>query len=393
MLTSERPVVPVKDRQLMWSAIESQLPAVQPVASPFLVSTFLRNTITPIILLLLVILGGGGTALASDAARPGDFLFPLERTIENAQLRLAFTSQARESLTRSFTEERLAELRAIIDEEITISPSNSDAVAVETIATASTTVDALEITATAFNDVTVVRMELNGQTFYFETAADTRIGTIIAIQERFPILTDVQIDAQLDFATQERESHHKDRGVVTLSSKGESRIATAVQEMLKFLDTTDLDDEHKKDLLGILSSEVEWVTEASKVKREKEGFRIGDKNSRVEIQVDDNGDSRLDVRQGGSRVRVEGKDGEVYVKTSDNDSDKDGDIVHKVNVSTSGATSTKTGYSSDDTNEHAKKKKDDIYKDTDEKSSTYKDGEEHSQSYRGEDGDEDENND
>ena len=66
------------------------------------------------IVVAIVLLGGGGAVVASDAAVPGDFLFPLDQTMED--IRLAVASDKAE-LRLKFAEERVEELEEILEEE------------------------------------------------------------------------------------------------------------------------------------------------------------------------------------------------------------------------------------------------------------------------------------
>jgi hypothetical protein len=280
----------------------------------------LRPRLLLLILILILALSGGATAFASDSSKPGDFLFPLERTIENAQLSLAFTDEEKALLTKTFTEERLNELREIIDEEISVSPSSND-INLSSTSTASSTLSDLEIEANIYTDTTVVKIELGDKKFYFETKSNDQESIITDIKTHFPMLTGSQITEALNLETEDRSSRPKDKGVVTISNNGETRINTAVEALLKFLDQTNTDEINRQDLLSLLSTEVEGVTAPAKVKREKDSVRIGNEDSRVEIRVNDDGDSRIEIRQGENRVRIEEKSGEVKVKKSDKNED------------------------------------------------------------------------
>src|SRR3990167_9258752 len=68
------------------------------------------------IIIAVVLLGGGATIVASDSASPGDFLFPVDRAVE--EIRLAMASDETE-LRLKFAEERVEDLEEIIAEEET----------------------------------------------------------------------------------------------------------------------------------------------------------------------------------------------------------------------------------------------------------------------------------
>lgn len=316
-LESNRPTLSSEESLRIWENVESKLPVLSPTMSPFSVKNIFKKTknMSPLILILILALSGGATAFASDFSKPGDFLFPLERTIENAQLSLAFTDEEKALLTKTFTEERLNELREIIDEEISVSPSSND-INLSSTSTASSTLSDLEIEANIYTDTTVIKIELGDKKFYFETKSNDQESIITDIKTHFPMLTGSQITEALNLETEDRSSRPKDKGVVTISNNGEARINTAVEALLKFLDQTNTDEINRQDLLSLLSTEVEGVTAPAKVKREKDSVRIGNEDSRVEIRVNDDGDSRIEIRQGENRVRIEEKSGEVEVKKS-----------------------------------------------------------------------------
>ena len=74
------------------------------------------KSMAPILLAVVLILGVSGTAVASESARPGDILYPIDRAVEN--IRLALSDQEDMARLRSkFADERLAELKDILDEE------------------------------------------------------------------------------------------------------------------------------------------------------------------------------------------------------------------------------------------------------------------------------------
>lgn len=101
------------EKALLLSEIEARVAV--PVASPY--SIFVRTrTMAALLVALAIVLGTSGTVLASEQAKPGDTLFPVDRATEKIRLALAST-EVRVRLQAQFNEERLAELREIIEEE------------------------------------------------------------------------------------------------------------------------------------------------------------------------------------------------------------------------------------------------------------------------------------
>ncbi len=311
-LESIKPQLSAEERLRVWNGIAQHLPTPQPILSPFSFTILIQKTMAPLIVVLMLALGGGGVALASDNAKPGDALYSLDRAMENIHLRLVTDEASRDELTQKLTSERMQELRDIIDEEITLAPSN-DAVAIDT-ASSTATSSALYIDASTYTDTTVVKMEFGGQQFYFETTATDLPGVIAAIAERFPMLTVEQISDAVSLETKDRASRPQDKGVVTLSSAGEERINGAIEALLSFLDETDRGED--KDVLKTILAEVEGITKSAEVKRVKDGVVIGDKDGRLYIRVDDDGDSHVEVRDEDKKVRIEDRDDRVEVEHS-----------------------------------------------------------------------------
>ena len=315
-IESLQPRLSPEARTSMWKNIESSLQNAAPsvVASPYTLNFFMRNRKTSLVFttVLLFAVAGGGTAFASNAAKPGDLLFPLDRTLETIQLKLAANDVAKVELTKKFTNERLQELRDIVDSEVIVSSSNLNDRLLTADAKASST-GIFEIQIHVFTDTTVVKLELNDKKFYFESTATSQDGVLADVLTRFPSLTKVQVLAQLDFNVEQRPSRPQDRGVATFSKEGEARINAAVEAILSFLDATTIEASDKQEVITTLSTEVSEVTN---VRRDHNSVKIAGDDGRVEIKMDDNGDGKLEIRNGASRIRVEKKNGEVEVTTN-----------------------------------------------------------------------------
>jgi hypothetical protein len=325
-LEKAQPRLSAEERLRLWQGIAASLPVplpAQPIISPYsqytITTLILKKTMIPLIAIFITVLSGGATVYASDTARPGDFLYPVDRAMENLKLRLASTEETRSLLAESFTEERLHELRDIIDEEVLISPTNIDPSVEVTTANASTSIRDFEIEAHVYFDTTVVKLELEGKKFYFETTATTTDGVVVAVLGRFPVLTIDQINEVLLLENEDRESRPKDRGLVTISADGEARINHAIDEFLLFLDTASLKDVDKNVVFALLSREVEGVTQPTKVSRVKDSFEIGHENEdgNLEIKIDDDGNSKIEISDGQNRIRIAQEEGEVSVVTKE----------------------------------------------------------------------------
>ncbi|MCA9361814.1 hypothetical protein KC906_00415, partial [Candidatus Kaiserbacteria bacterium] len=114
-IEKERPTLSAEEKAAVLRVIEAKVAA--PTPSPYAAFIHSRTkTMTGVLVALVVIVGTTGTVAASNDAKPGDLLFPIERAAERVQL--AFAGEARlAELPAQFSIERLAELREIISEE------------------------------------------------------------------------------------------------------------------------------------------------------------------------------------------------------------------------------------------------------------------------------------
>ncbi|HRH24634.1 MAG TPA: DUF5667 domain-containing protein, partial [Candidatus Paceibacterota bacterium] len=174
------------ERARIVAAVEAGIPAT-PMPSPYFPFAFTTPTMIPLALVLAFFFGVGGTAVASDAARPGDFLFPVDRAIEDLRLSL---SHDKEDLRIAFANERLNEFSSIVDEEF------GDHLAGATLT---------EAEADIFTNETIVKLEAVDRKAVFSTDADTREEIIAAIRTRFDF-TEADIDAVLVVETEDRAS-------------------------------------------------------------------------------------------------------------------------------------------------------------------------------------------
>ena len=238
-IESQTPKLSALEISLMWNYIESHLPQKSVlkgyIPSPFWHFEFRTHPmLAGVVLLLLVGFAGGGTAFASNAARPGDMLFTIDRALENIALHFPRSEAAQVSFKNKLSNERLQEFREILEEEL----------------------EGVKVTSTT-----------------------TR-----------------------------------------LSERGQGRVDNAVHEIIKFLDASDLDDTNRGNLITEIAQESQ---KKGRVERHDNRYRVSDEQNRIEVDVDDDGDIRFEVRRGTERIRIEKKDGEVRVRTQVSDDSDD----------------------------------------------------------------------
>lgn len=125
-LEQTRPHLTRDESVLVWEHIQESL-TPHSIRSPFSGWVFLHMKLTAALVLIALVTGGGITTAAAKDARPGDFLFPLDRGLERVTLTLTRDATAREKLTETYADERLSELRSVITEsEHNTTPSGDD---------------------------------------------------------------------------------------------------------------------------------------------------------------------------------------------------------------------------------------------------------------------------
>jgi|GEM_PF-1240105 len=246
----------------------------------------------PLILILALTLGAGGTVAASDNARPGDLLFPLDRAIEDFRLTVAGESEKQE-LRIKFADERLREF----DE---IAGTDDDGV------------DGVLESAEAdiFTDETVVKIEAGDKKVTFITDADTREEIIDVIADRYGFAK-ADIDAVLNVETEDRESTPEDRNE---EEDERERLTNALDALGDFIEDNRDAASSSPEVLAALALIESRIFDRSAFFPEEVRMKVRDDRARYEVRG-----------QNGERVRVEIKDGEVRIKTKDGDDDRDDD--------------------------------------------------------------------
>lgn len=114
IMEKARPELTAEESAALWTRIaDGTSLSAEPIPSPYWFSVLSQTPMTPFIIALMLLVGAGGTVAASEAARPGDLLFPIERATERARLAIA-SDDRKESLRATYADKRLEELRSII---------------------------------------------------------------------------------------------------------------------------------------------------------------------------------------------------------------------------------------------------------------------------------------
>jgi len=257
---------------MMWQEIAPAL-ALKAQPSPYL-KFFSRRTslqLVALICLIVVSITSAGTYVAAEQAKPGDFLFPVERAIEDLRVALASDTRA-EALRTQFAEKRLREIQALIEAElIRLHQSTSTTQIVATSSQPS------RIEGTIYADVTMVRAEVDGQVLTFLTNESSTIGIVEALGTEFGWSEDI-IRSRLDIDVVNRTSYPSERGVGTISNQTQVRIEQGIDALLVLLDGVQ-STSTRSDILVSLATNVDNL----KVKGDDDEyrFRVREDGSRV----------------------------------------------------------------------------------------------------------------
>lgn len=76
-----------------------------------------QNGIIPIALIVVgaVLVGGTATGLASNSARPGDLLYPMDQALEGVQSTLTFGDEAQAKMYAKLAQERMGEVNSLVN--------------------------------------------------------------------------------------------------------------------------------------------------------------------------------------------------------------------------------------------------------------------------------------
>jgi hypothetical protein len=277
------------ERESVWNAV-LLFAERAPTPSPY-VFNFTQSSMIPLIVAVVVLLSAGGTVAASDSARPGDLLFPIDRAIEDVHLSLA-SEKDKADLRVKFADERLHEFDSILDDEL----GGEDLSGILT-----------EAEADIFTDITIVKLEAGDRKAVFSTEADTHAEIIAEIIDRYGF-TEAEVEAVLSVETEDRASRAEDGGEVSEDAKLRIEHALAILNVA-LVNARGSADEELENAIDVIEDR---LLERSDLLPEEIRVKVRDDRSRVEVRSED-----------GSRVRVETKDGETRIKVDDSDDSED----------------------------------------------------------------------
>ena len=116
LLEEQTPALSVVQKEALWAKIESSILAPAPIPTPFLFTFIQTRYMASFILALMLVLGSTGTVMASNSARPGDLLYPIDRateTVEGSFLR----GDVKAHFTAELVQERVDELHSLLSDK------------------------------------------------------------------------------------------------------------------------------------------------------------------------------------------------------------------------------------------------------------------------------------
>lgn len=266
------------------------------IPSPY--SFISTRSMIPLAIALIVLLGAGGTVAASDSARPGDFLFPLDRGIEEVRLALA-PNEDKDTLRIRFAEERIKEFDAIVDTEAGATELSGPLTEAE---------------ATIFTNETLVKLEAGDTKVFFKTNATTREALVTEIASLYGF-SEAEVDAVLVIETEDRESRATDRGN---SEDAKLRIEHAISVLSAFAERTRSQASTSPGVLNALER-LEARLESRVEGREELRSKSDDNKTRIELRNEE-GKVRIEVREDEVRIKSDSKDGSDEDRSSDRSS-------------------------------------------------------------------------
>lgn len=137
-----KPLTP-KEKEMLWAKIEYNINTQkQPgylAKTPPIFSMFGQKFAFATFAAFILVAGMGATVLAADAAKPGDFLFPIDIASEKVQLAISF-GEDKNKLKIKFAKERLEEVKVVLKLSLIYGggasdSSDSTATSTDTVAT------------------------------------------------------------------------------------------------------------------------------------------------------------------------------------------------------------------------------------------------------------------
>ncbi|MEK7227984.1 MAG: cytochrome b5 domain-containing protein [Patescibacteria group bacterium] len=255
-----------------------------------------------IIIALVLAVGLGGTVALADNSVPGDPLFGIDRAVENLRLSLA-SSEKKNELRISFAGERVKEIERIT----TSSPSMSRPAATDVTESTVTRIE-----ADVFTNETVIKIEYGtNKKFVFTSNAKTRVLVVEDVNKNFTVLSKAFIETKLDFKAEDRSSRADDRDSSSdISSEDKIRVTTGINAAISLLNSVSASlDANSSIRLKAITDELNRYL----------GTLPPNSTVDVRIDSDDDDESRIDLRTVDGRIRIEMKDGEIKIKTKDDD--------------------------------------------------------------------------
>ncbi len=180
-------------------------------------------------IMLSLILGAGGLAHAANTSGPESSLWGLDQALEQAELHLTSTSHAKLALETKISEERMAELKAVQDEESTTTDADKAAKLAEF---ESRLIDRLEAQANHMTEIAAkLRAEADTKTNPKAQAALTAAAA--RLEAMAELKTDIATKLESDEITPKEALKQLKDARVELNHKGEAfrmRLRERIQE-------------------------------------------------------------------------------------------------------------------------------------------------------------------
>lgn len=116
LLEEQAPALSAVQKEALWTKIESSLVVPAPIPTPFLFTFIQTRYMASLILALMLVLGSTGTVMASNSARPGDLLYPIDRATEHVEGSL-LRGDVKAHFEAEVAQERVDELHSLLNDK------------------------------------------------------------------------------------------------------------------------------------------------------------------------------------------------------------------------------------------------------------------------------------
>ncbi len=270
------------ERDQMWQRMHAHISEPKPynIYSLTLIHAHMIKIILSVIILFV---GSVATVAASNSAKPGDFLFPIDRAVENVQIKFS-SDKNKDKLKVKFAHERAEEI-----EEVLLDSSNDD-----DISTNLGQVTATSTTPTTTDDISGSQ---STQQERIEQAFATALEYIAEVKLELVEKGNTEAVAAIDLIINQLEENIEDLP--------EEIKLEVKREKDKYKVELEIKNQDSK-------QEIKFESEGNKSEYESKGL-----DGKVKIKVEDDGSVKMDREDYSTNIWKDNEDNESYDDNGD----------------------------------------------------------------------------